>query len=324
MECRKNILLWLAIAYLAGDFAGVFAIDRIPQGLFGLIIPAVTGLFIPVLGVLLILLKRHSAFIFAILFVTGVLNSAGRACFNTTEEQSVFAESRDKQICGVIDGKFRSSKGRPRLTLLLPNGESTWLYMGASQDEGLRVGDSLCLGVRAVKADFSTPRGMHYVCFPAKGPQKPCVRPCARPSLRYRMARRREALTAYMDSTLAGSLSAPQRALMQSITYGERINLDSATRQMFADAGVMHLLALSGLHVGIVYALLRILLGILGRSRSALVIRSLCIILVLWAYALFTGCSTSLHRAVIMASIYEGATLLRRKRNGMAALGRAR
>ena len=82
----------------------------------------------------------------------------------------------------------------------------------------------------------------------------------------------------------------------------------------------MHLLALSGLHVGLIYALLRWLLTPLGGHRVARLLRSAVILLLLWTYALITGLSASIARAVLMITLYEISGHLSGDRDGLSAL----
>ncbi len=67
----------------------------------------------------------------------------------------------------------------------------------------------------------------------------------------------------------------------------------------------MHLLALSGLHVGIIYKLVELMLFFIGGSISAKRFKSILIILLLWGFAVITGLSSSIFRAVLMITIHE-------------------
>ena len=76
------------------------------------------------------------------------------------------------------------------------------------------------------------------------------------------------------------------------------------------------MLALSGLHLGIIYVLLSLVLGV--RRRGAL--REMVVIFGIWCYAIFTGLSPSVTRAAIMITIYAAVGLLRRDRMSLNAL----
>ena len=108
-------------------------------------------------------------------------------------------------------------------------------------------------------------------------------------------------------------------ALISAITLGERDALDSDRRQSFAAAGAAHVLAVSGLHTGIIYIVFVSLLTCFGlwrplyeqRIRRALL--SSCIIAVMWAYAFITGLSPSVMRAALMLTIIQVGWICRRQ-----------
>ena len=102
-------------------------------------------------------------------------------------------------------------------------------------------------------------------------------------------------------------------ALVSAMTLGDRSQVSTATRDLYADAGASHLLALSGLHLGIIIGLLSWLLG--GRrlrwSRWRLP-AILAILVFVWCFALLAGLPTSLVRAALMSSVFLLAMLLGR------------
>ena len=109
-------------------------------------------------------------------------------------------------------------------------------------------------------------------------------------------------------------------SVLQALSIGDKSGLDRDLRAAYRESGAMHLLALSGLHVGLVYALLDWLLRPLGGGRPARVLRSLCILGFLWTYAVITGLSASISRAVLMITFYEVSGLLSGDRDALSAL----
>ena len=91
-------------------------------------------------------------------------------------------------------------------------------------------------------------------------------------------------------------------------------------KEAYRLSGAMHLLALSGLHVGFIYGMLNAIFSILPRTRKWPILRGSAIILLLLFYAIFSGASPSICRAVLMASIYEICGMLGRERNGLNSL----
>ncbi|WP_299577924.1 ComEC/Rec2 family competence protein [uncultured Sunxiuqinia sp.] len=100
--------------------------------------------------------------------------------------------------------------------------------------------------------------------------------------------------------------------VISALTLGYRKELSPETRSYFASTGAMHVLAVSGLHVGMIYLFLSSLLGFLKRSRFGRLFYVLAIGLLLWFYALLTGFSPSVQRATVMFSfILIGSSLQR-------------
>lgn len=97
-----------------------------------------------------------------------------------------------------------------------------------------------------------------------------------------------------------------EEATLSALTLGYRENLDIETRQAFAAAGATHILAVSGLHTGIVFAVLLALLTCFGRFKpyydetGKRLLLSATIILLLWFYAAITGWTPSVVRSVLM------------------------
>ncbi len=106
-----------------------------------------------------------------------------------------------------------------------------------------------------------------------------------------------------------------EMAVAGALTLGFRDKLDDSLQDLYKHAGVMHVLAISGLHVGILYFLLFYLLGFLGKFRSGRIIRASLIILFLWFFAFLTGLSPSVMRAATMFSFVTIGQSLKRPGN---------
>lgn len=98
-------------------------------------------------------------------------------------------------------------------------------------------------------------------------------------------------------------LGGDRLAILSAMTLGDKQSLSPDTRSVFSDTGVSHLLALSGLHLGIVYSLLQLLLTFGGRIRAARIPAQIAIVAFVWAFAFVAGMPLSLIRAAIMYSI---------------------
>ena len=109
-------------------------------------------------------------------------------------------------------------------------------------------------------------------------------------------------------------------AVSRALAIGDKTGLPRDLRSAYRESGAMHLLALSGLHVGLIYALLGWLLRPLGGHREMRLLRSVFVLGLLWTYALITGLSASISRAVLMITFYEVSGLLSGDRDGLSAL----
>lgn len=95
-------------------------------------------------------------------------------------------------------------------------------------------------------------------------------------------------------------MSASSRALLYAMTVGDRSLITSSLREDFSRSGVAHVLALSGLHFGMVYGIFLLLLHPWRRKMFA----SVLILLAVWAYAFFVGLSPSVLRTSTMLTVY--------------------
>ena len=109
----------------------------------------------------------------------------------------------------------------------------------------------------------------------------------------------------------AAGLAGDELATVGALTLGYKQGLDKDLRRHFQASGAAHVLAVSGLHTGIIYGVLLWLLTLGGRVRPRYENRagrctiSLVIIGVMWFYAWLTGMTPSVVRAVLMVTIFE-------------------
>ena len=124
-----------------------------------------------------------------------------------------------------------------------------------------------------------------------------------------------------MAASLGRSLPEPRASLAQALLLGIRGGLPSELREDFAKTGTTHLIAISGLHVGILVGLVSLAsAALLGRRGQIYIVIPL---LFVWGYAVLTGFSPPVARAAIMASLYLWAIFLGRQRSGLTALSAA-
>ena len=98
-----------------------------------------------------------------------------------------------------------------------------------------------------------------------------------------------------------------------AILLGDDESLPAQVRQNYVAAGSMHILCVSGMHVGIIYLLASFLLGFLGNGKRMAVVRRMALLFLIWFYALLTGLSPSIMRAALMISFVVFGELIHRK-----------
>ena len=94
--------------------------------------------------------------------------------------------------------------------------------------------------------------------------------------------------------------SADAYAVVAAMALGDKSALTKELKDVYSITGASHVLALSGLHLGIIYTLLSLLI----RGRRWQMASQLLIILSIWAFVFLVGLSTSVVRSAMMLSIY--------------------
>lgn len=115
------------------------------------------------------------------------------------------------------------------------------------------------------------------------------------------------------------NLSEENTALLSALLWGYKGDIPDSMRDYFSASGLSHILAVSGLHTGIIAFLIWLFLYPLRYTELRRLI-PLFTMLVLWIYAFITGLSPSVVRACIMASFIAMAALLNRQNTSLNAL----
>ena len=108
--------------------------------------------------------------------------------------------------------------------------------------------------------------------------------------------------------------------LLDALLTGDRSGLRADTVAAFRRSGASHILALSGLHMGIIYLLFDKLTGVLGKRPAARHLRFWIIILTAGYFTLMTGAAPSIVRAFLFITINEVLRLTCRPRNAVRVL----
>lgn len=110
-------------------------------------------------------------------------------------------------------------------------------------------------------------------------------------------------LKSYFEEILVTSDLLPTNLMVaKALILGEKDSLDRDTLRAYSSAGAMHILAVSGLHVGIVMLLFSLVLKPLKRLPKGKVIFLFAVLFIIWSYAFITGMSSSVVRASVMFS----------------------
>ena len=144
------------------------------------------------------------------------------------------------------------------------------------------------------------------------------------------LLRRIDGFRARAGETIDRLVSSPANFMLRALILGEKNLVPEDIRENFNRSGTAHILAISGLHIGIVaafaYLLLRHLLGLSERLLLAVNVPKLSGFLSLapiFLYSLIAGASVSVQRAFIMVTIYIVALIFNRERDLYHALALA-
>ena len=109
-------------------------------------------------------------------------------------------------------------------------------------------------------------------------------------------------------------------AIVQALILGQKKDINKQLYSDYAAAGAIHVLAVSGLHVGIIYFILLALLRPLKYLFKYELVISIIIVISLWGFAFLTGLSPSVIRAVTMFSFFAFAKAINRETNTINTL----
>ncbi len=98
-----------------------------------------------------------------------------------------------------------------------------------------------------------------------------------------------------------------------TLILGYRAELDKALVLAYSRTGTIHVLSVSGMHVGIIYFVLDWLLLHLNTTRTGRYLKLLILLSLIWFYALLTGYAASVIRAAVMLSLFLISKMLARK-----------
>ena len=109
-------------------------------------------------------------------------------------------------------------------------------------------------------------------------------------------------------------------AFIKALLLGQRQDITADVYEDYAKAGAVHILAISGLHIGILLLILQFIMKPLLYFRHGKFVRLVLILCVLWSFAIIAGLSPSVVRAVTMFSLFAIVRGLKRTSNSLNTL----
>ena len=116
-----------------------------------------------------------------------------------------------------------------------------------------------------------------------------------------------------LASLQRSGLSDDEFGVAAAILLGYDDNLADEVRKNYVAAGSMHILCVSGMHVGIIYLLASFLLGFLNRKKWQKVLKQVLLLTLIWFYSLIAGLSPSILRASLMLTFVIVGEMIHRK-----------
>lgn len=109
--------------------------------------------------------------------------------------------------------------------------------------------------------------------------------------------------TEFLNLLKENGLKGKELSVAAALLAGYDDLLDADQRREYSGAGVVHILSVSGLHVGVIFLLAEFVFSFLRKRRSMAVLKPILIILVIWLYALITGMAPPVLRASLMFTL---------------------
>jgi len=280
--------------------------------------------------------KEFASTIFLLLAVLSLAMaySQARQCVERDHIMSVAKYYRNKPILvkGVVSSSVTERKAansiKHTFTLNVYQVRANWgwerrtgkILVNVFRDLDLSYGDELQLEGKLHRPyNFSTERNFSYrdylrhrkIYFILSVKKNSDIQILAKNKGNY-FKRRALQLRTILSNILSENLSKNESGIMKAILLGDRSAIAKPVRALFVQTGTAHILAISGLHIGVVAALFLLLIKAIpvgGKWRSA------GVIVLLACYAFFTGGRPSVVRATIMMIVFLASFIVEKERD---------
>jgi len=224
-------------------------------------------------------------------------------------------EKAKSYMCQVDILRFFDSSWKPA------HGKAILYFQKDQAASELLFGDRLF-----IEADFAPPQkplnpdgfdyavylkrqGIGATCYISSGSWQMADKNTSFSILRFADKCRNRLLNIYRKFHIRGD----EFGVLAALTLGYTDDLQPDIRASYSATGVIHILSVSGLHVGIIYVVMVFLLGFMNRTHGQKVFKALFIMFFLWGYALLSGMSPPVIRSTLMFSFIAIATCFDRK-----------
>lgn len=348
-KLSENLLPWVAIGYVTGS-ALALALPSSEQSLFLFSF----FLVVPLLG--LIFSKRlHFSYgpiaCIALFFLLGVTltNNALKRPHVNNHIANLITTSQEATVVGTISTMVEYNGEKSKITLIAEE-----ILLHSLQKQSTKFQPTYGKLQLAIRHDLTTTfqPGMKIMAIATLSPPRNFQTPGAF-NYEFYLAEKAIYTTGWIKSSanilgLVGNNNslwekvrfAPQRirqkiatflythfdkttcGLYQALLIGYRGNIPLQIVEQFKNAGTMHLLAISGLHLGLLGGITALLLTLLGKRSQWLLLHThvptmaVCLTLpLLFTYCLIAGANAPVLRAFLMAALALYALLIRRRKN---------
>lgn len=103
-----------------------------------------------------------------------------------------------------------------------------------------------------------------------------------------------------------------ESGVVAAMLTGYRADISADMMNAYSKAGVIHIMSVSGLHVGVIYIMITAFVGLFGWFKKRKWLNVLLVLSLIWFYAFLTGLSASVLRSAVMISFVVAGTAMQR------------
>lgn len=253
-----------------------------------------------------------------ILFLFGWISVAGYSELNSTDH---FSKTKSQYLIVKINNEPVLKNGLLRFTakveegisnkIITPTSGTLLITLKDSTARNLYYGDELLIPAKYAvveppynPAEFNykqylANKNIYYQQFLFRGQYRVLAHDAGNPVVGYAL-RLRQCLVEKLKVNMHDPVAI---AVASTIILGYRADLGSDVLQAYQNTGTVYVLTVSGAQVAVIYFMLSFALGFLNRYKYGKLVRAVIIIAFIWYYALLTGLSPAVCRAVVMVSM---------------------